>query len=395
MTSENWQSLSEIVAGKVIQGKVALNKVRPEIFVEPYDRIIELMGKGVKSKEEICAEVGANVVQAALDAAKSFANYAEHNVNWEVVLEQVAMKNLVAGKLLNVVRRLEHGEDVNTTEVLDYFRNLDSQKPYIISMDQIQADDMPFIESGWAAIDKELGGLPKAGLVTVGASPKVGKTTFMICLASRFKRRYPDKKIVIFTLEMIRSEFKQRMLDLFPDLREDIETQKRILVEDAGGLSVQEVANKAARETDVGLVCVDFADLMIQDENNESEMAKIYRVLANLAKSMQIPVILLGQFSKEYHGGVPLPRYLRYTSLAEALSWMVLMLYDPARDFQRTKDTMITLPNTPGYAYIVAWAIRGGFIKHPNDSPGAIKIYFTGKKGWGEFSESWQRLAIE
>lgn len=395
MTSENWTSLSEIVAGKVILGKIALNKIRPELFVEPYDRIIELMGSGVKTKEELCAAIGANVIQAALDAAKSVVTQTDH-IDWPVALEQVAVRNIIAHKLTNAARKLEKGEEVNVTEILEYFRDLDNQKPYIMTMDKITADDTPFISSGWNAIDKELGGIPKVGLITVGASPKVGKTTFMCDLVYRFKREYPAKRVCIFTLEMNKAEFKNRLLVLHPDLEQDIEAQSRILIEDGGGISVQEVANKAARESDIGLVAVDFADLMIQDENNESEMAKIYRVLANLAKSMQIPVVLLSQFSKEYRGGVPLPRYLRYTSLAEALSWMVLCLYNPGKDFMRDKNTQITLPDTPGFAYIAAWVIRGGFIKHAEDgeSPGAIRLRFNGKRGWGEFSEQWHRLAI-
>lgn len=396
MASENWVSLSEIVAGRVVMGRIALNRVRPELFVEPYDRIIELMGKGIKTKEELISMIGQPVISAVIDAARSVHSQSDGGVDWEIALEQTAVKSMIASKLMTAARRLEKGEEVNSTEILEYFRDLDSQKPYILTMDKVTEDATPFIPSGWGAIDLHLGGIPKAGLITVGASPKVGKTTFMAAMAYRFKRQYPDKKVAIFTLEMNRAEFKNRMLILFDDLKTDMEMQSRILIEDAGGLSVQEVANKAARESDIGLVCVDFADLMIQDENNESEMAKIYRVLANLAKTMQCPVMLLSQFSKEYRGGIPLPRYLRYTSLAEALSWMVLCLYNTSKDFMRSKDTQLTLPHVPGYAYIVAWAIRGGFIKHlaEGDSPGAIQISFSGTKGWGEHASGWNRVSL-
>ena len=261
-----------------------------------------------------------------------------------------------------------------------------------VTLDEIEKGVHPFMPSGWDAIDKEFGGWPKAGLVTVGASPKVGKTSFMTKAAMQFVKYYPTKKAGIFTLEMKATEYRSRVEMLKTDLTQD--QMHRIVIDDSAGMTVAEVANKAAREPDLGFVGVDFADLMIQDENNESEMAKIYRTLANLGKSLGIPVMLLGQFNRSYMGGVPLPRHIRYTSMAEALSWMLLILYSPQKDFGNKNDA-ITLPQVPEVSCIVSWLIRGGFIIHPDDNPGAIPVRFRGKEGWGDTSLGWNLLHTE
>ena len=208
----------------------------------------------------------------------------------------------------------------------------------------------------------------------------------------QFVKYYPTKKAGIFTLEMKATEYRSRVEMLKTDLTQD--QMHRIVIDDSAGMTVAEVANKAAREPDLGFVGVDFADLMIQDENNESEMAKIYRTLANLGKSLGIPVMLLGQFNRSYVGGVPLPRHIRYTSMAEALSWMLLILYSPQKDFGNKNDA-ITLPQVPEVSYIVAWLIRGGFIIHPDDNPGAIPVSFRGATGWGDTSLGWNLLHTE
>jgi hypothetical protein len=388
--SDNWASCSEIVAGKILKGKLALNVVRPEIFIEPYDRIIELMQSGHKEKEDIISIVGLSPVTAAMDAANAVQN---DRVDWVSLLEKVATKCQIAAKLRQHAKKLDNGEDIDSVEVVEDLRQLDREKPYMIPLTEVETDPMPFIPSGLPFIDNHISGWPKSGLISIGAKPGDGKTTFLIKAAAGYVRYYSDKKVGVFTLEMPASEFKSRVCDLEPDLT--TEQLARIVVEDAAELGVRGVANKAAREPDLGLVCVDFADLMIPDENTESEMAKIYRVLAGLAKTLGVPVILLCQFSKEYRGGVPLPRYFRYTSLAEALSWMMLCLYNPARDYSDTNDRSLTLPQIAGESYVVAWKIRGGFRLHELDNPGAIRVKFSGKVGWGSESTSWNKLHIE
>jgi hypothetical protein len=138
------------------------------------------------------------------------------------------------------------------------------------------------------------------------------------------------------------------------------------------------------------MIGVDFADLMIVDEeNSEAAMANIYRIMAQMAKSMRLPVFLLSQLSRGYTGGLPRPNHIRYTSLAEALSWQILMLYNPNTDWSE-ESGKVDLPREAGKGYILAWACRGGFRNH--DGPGAIEVDWDGGSGWGKKAIRWHPL---
>lgn len=113
------------------------------------------------------------------------------------------------------------------------------------------------------------------------------------------------------------------------------------------------------------------------------------------AKQLHIPIILLSQLSYKYQGGLPHPDHLRYTSLAKALAWMIIMLYNPSSDFyEEDSGVADMLPIVEDKAYMILWKVRGGFRKHINDSPGAIQIAFRGDKGWGDKTSerSWYSL---
>jgi replicative DNA helicase len=69
------------------------------------------------------------------------------------------------------------------------------------------------------------------------------------------------------------------------------------------------------------------------------------------------------------------------TSLAEALSWDIFMLYNPSTDFHAMSDEG-TLPPVDGKGYLLAWKMRGGFRKTPG--PLALQMDWNGKSSWGD-----------
>ena len=110
---------------------------------------------------------------------------------------------------------------------------------------------------------------------------------------------------------------------------------------------------------------------------------------------MGVPNVILSQLSYKYNGGIPKPDYIRYTSLAKALAWMIIMPYNPASDFyEEDANASDVLPIVEDKAYLCCWKVRGGFRKHKNDCPGAIQIAFRGDKGWGDRTSerSWYSL---
>lgn len=372
----NWSDASEIVCGLVLNQRILSTSVRPELFIPPYDALIKLIRSGEIEVEKLIEKVGLTPVQASIEAAKRVNGLG--NSNWLQILENSALYYDAGNKLERMGRKLQMGEDIDWSFLSSITHN--AQKGIggeFVPLSEIEAGEIPFKLTGFKAIDNHLGGLPEVGQVVVAAPPGTGKTTFMVGLAGCYATIHPDEQVAIFTLEMMKQEIKLRFTEVS---QLPTEVMKRIHINDAV-LTPEEVVSKAASFEKLGLVCIDFADLLIRGETTESTMAHIYRTFMLGAKQLGCPIVLLSQLNRNYSGGIPRPNNIRYTGLAEALAWMILMLYNPSNDFFGEEESD-TLPIKENTAYIICWKVRGGFRHHLEDSPGAILVPFKGKLGW-------------
>ena len=374
-----WTDASEIVTGLVLTSKLGLNSVRPDMFISPYSDIIKLMKNGTSEIETIIEKISLSPVQASLEAVKSVNGLG--NKNWVKILENSAMEFVAGSKLEKFGKRLQQGDAIDWSII----KNISHQAMEgiggdFIPLNTIEPGETPFKETGWVAIDEQLGGLPAVGQVIVAAPPGTGKTTFMTALASCWVKKHPTENVAIFTLEMMRAEIASRFKETSHMKKGEA---NRIQINDAI-ISPEEVISKASTIENLGLVCIDFADLLIKGETTESAMAHIYRTFMLGAKQLNCPVVLLSQLNRGYTGGIPRPNDIRYTGLAEALGWMILMLYNPSMDWFGEEDVKNNiLTPREGTAYIICWKVRGGFRKQPVEkTPGAIQLQFNGKHGW-------------
>ena len=359
----------------MLAGKVSAEAVRPTMFIEPYDQGVKYYKAGNNSIEYMVGRLGITPVQAAVEAAKQVNGT---KVDFVSMLEHAALQAQTADSMEVFIKKLRRGEDVNFSTIVEKFNMLSGQQMDGVPMSEITPEPNPFQDSGWNAIDVHLGGIPKVGLITIGGSPGVGKTSFGIKMIKKFLSTHKDKKALMFTLEMPGAEFKNRAIEI-NDFTEN--EQKRFIIFDEI-MSVEDIANKSFKYKDeAGMIVTDFADLMIQNETSESEMANIYLVQSRMAKQMMCPVILMAQLNRNYTGGLPRPNHLRYTSLAEALSWCIWMLYNPSTDFHALSDEG-TLSPVDGKGYLLAWKQRGGFRKSPG--PLALQMDWNGKSSWGD-----------
>jgi len=284
-----------------------------------------------------------------------------------------------AGQMLEKKsKKLLKGEDIDWSEITDITRKAqEGLGDDFVSLSRVKSGQVPFIPSGWEAFDKHFYGIPEVGMILVGGDPGIGKTTFMGQMASCFAKQHPEKIIAIFSLEMILCELAARFREV-DKLNSDVE--ERILLNE-NMLSADEIINKASTIENLGLVCVDFGDLVVE-ENSEPAYSKMYKTLMAGAKQLHVPIIVLVQLLKN-KSGVPTPSRLRYTRMAEAFAWMILFLFDPSKDWDSEDGTSSILPIKEGTAYIIGWKIRGGARQHKEDFPGAIMLPFSGDKGWG------------
>jgi len=370
----NWESSSEIVAGLIIEGKCAPHSVRKDMFFPPYDEIVARIQKG-DCIEDVITKVGINPIQVAKEASHSLNGLS--SANWVKILEDTAISFTSGTKLRKFGEKLEKGEEVDWSQVnFIASRAMENIGGNFTPMSDIEAMEVPFKKTGFRPIDDHLGGLPQVGQVVLAASPGTGKTTLMANLAGCWIKEHPGERIAIFTLEMMASELKMRFNEVVKLSKEEME---RLLINDEPFLTPEDIIAKASTIENLGLVCIDFADLLVKGESSESSVAIIYRTFMLGAKKLGCPIVLLSQLSRSYDGGLPRPFHIRYTGLAEALAWMILMLYNPNNDWFKEGDEEI-LPAVEGRAYMLCWKCRGGFRIH--DAPGAIQIPYKGNKGW-------------
>ncbi len=179
------------------------------------------------------------------------------------------------------------------------------------------------VASGFNDLDEITSGFQKSELVIVAARPSMGKTAFTLNIAQHaaIENNVP---VAFFSLEMSKEALVQRMLTSEArvdaqrlrkaTLRDDdlprlaraagILSSAPIWIDDTPSITLLEMRSKARRlkaEADVGLVIVDYLQLMSGPTNAESrqqEVSQISRGLKALAKELAVPVVALSQLSR-------------------------------------------------------------------------------------------------
>jgi replicative DNA helicase len=183
--------------------------------------------------------------------------------------------------------------------------------------------DITGIPTGFNEFDKLTAGLQPGDLVIIAGRPSMGKTTLAINIAENaaIGARIPT---AIFSMEMPSQQLAFRMISSlgrvdqthlrtgkFPD--EDwsrintavqLMSDAPIYIDDSPGLSPTEIrarARRLKRESNLGLVVIDYLQLMQvhgNTENRATEISEISRSLKSLAKELSLPVIALSQLNR-------------------------------------------------------------------------------------------------
>lgn len=312
-----WADNSEIVVGLVLDGKQPCNIVNPKSLMPPYDDLMAFF-KQTGDITQIIEKFGLDPVQNALHAS-STVNGTSDRADWIAMLNRSKHDYLAGQALEKMAQKLQEGESVDWSKISDLASKAQAGIGHgLTPLSEVEAMKVPFKKTGFVPIDKHFGGLPAVGQVLVGGSPGSGKTSWMLSLAASWVVEHPTESVIIFTLEMMKEELKMRLHEIYDKLTD--EQIGRILVEDMP-MTPEDTISVAASVKEKGLMCIDFADLLIEGETTESTMAHIYRTYMLGAKTLGIPVVVLSQLNRSYNGGIPRPFHIRYTGLAEALAW--------------------------------------------------------------------------
>ncbi|MCL2517799.1 MAG: replicative DNA helicase [Oscillospiraceae bacterium] len=208
--------------------------------------------------------------------------------------------------------------------------------------------------SGFSDLDRVLAGFNNSDLILIGARPGMGKTAFAMNIATHAARR-TKKSVCVFQLEMSKEQLVQRMLSseglvdshnirtgILSDRDWDNLAQAAssiselpVLIDDSTGITVTGMKAKLRRVKNLGMVVIDYLQLMQSDrkiDNRVNEISEISRNLKLMAKELRVPVITCAQLNRGPESRTdktPLLSDLRDSGAIEQDADVVMFLYRP------------------------------------------------------------------
>ncbi len=179
------------------------------------------------------------------------------------------------------------------------------------------------VPTGFADLDRLLGGFQPSDLIIVAGRPGSGKTSFALAIMQTAASKY-RKRVALFSLEMSAEQLVQRLVASmgnidsqnlrlgkigdadYPKLVQATGelSEMSIFIDDSAALTPIEVRAKARRlqsEHGLDMVIIDYLQLMTvrgRIENRVQEISQISRQLKELARELHIPVVALSQLSR-------------------------------------------------------------------------------------------------
>ena len=190
---------------------------------------------------------------------------------------------------------------------------------------QASGQAFPGISTGLTDLDRKITGLNNSDLIILAARPGMGKTALALNIASE-AGKYSGKSVAVFSLEMSREQLGMRMIstECLVDNKALLTgringedqwnrvamavaalSQTKIYIDDDATLSVADINAKCRRIKDLGLVVIDYLQLMTSaggtqrsGDNRQQIVSDMSRSLKLMAKELNVPVLCLSQLSR-------------------------------------------------------------------------------------------------
>ncbi|MEO5623669.1 MAG: replicative DNA helicase [Dokdonella sp.] len=248
------------------------------------------------------------------------------------------------------------------------------------------------LPTGFTDLDEMTAGLQPSDLIIIAARPSMGKTALAVNMAE-YAALKTKKAVAIFSMEMSASQLAFRLISSLGrinqqhlrtgDLAEEewprvtnaitLLSEAKIFIDDTPALSPGELrarARRLKREHDLGMIVIDYLQLMQvpgNKENRATEISEISRSLKALAKELNIPVVALSQLNRSLEQRTdkrPVMSDLRESGAIEQDADLILFIYrEEVYDKESAKK---------GTAEIIIGKQRNGPI-------GAVTLAFLGE----------------
>jgi replicative DNA helicase len=261
-------------------------------------------------------------------------------------------------------------------------------------LDELQGTEghVTGLPTGYDQLDQMTAGLQKGDLVIVAGRPSMGKTSFAMNIAEHaaISARVP---VAIFSMEMSAEQLSFRMISSLGRVNQShlrtgnfsdedwhridsavrVMSEALIFIDDTPALNPTEVrarARRLAREHGLGLIVLDYIQLMQvsgTSENRATEISEISRNLKALAKELGVPIIALSQLNRSVEQRTdkrPVMSDLRESGAIEQDADLIAFIY---RDEVYNKETL-----RKGIADII-------IAKQRNGPVGDVQLTFLGE----------------
>ncbi|KFN49943.1 MAG: replicative DNA helicase [Arenimonas sp.] len=248
------------------------------------------------------------------------------------------------------------------------------------------------LPTGFTDLDEMTAGLQPSDLIILAARPAMGKTTLALNIAE-YGAIKTKKAVAVYSMEMSSSQLAFRLISSIGRVNatrlrtgqlEDEDWSRvnmaikmlsdvKVFIDDTPALSPDVLRSKARRikrEHDLGLIVIDYLQLMQvpgTGENRATEISEISRSLKALAKELNVPVIALSQLNRGLESRTdkrPVMADLRESGAIEQDADIIMFIY---RDEYYHKDS----PDK-GLAEVIIGKQRSG-------PTGTIKLKFFGE----------------
>jgi replicative DNA helicase len=321
-------------------------------FIEEYTELVH--NKSILRKMINAAQI---IEKTALEEPQDVHNSLDEAQQMLFQISQSA--NPIAGVLLQDIF-----SGVRAESGVAYLKELQEKQEHFLQKGPEDAG-ITGIPSHFVDFDKMLNGLNKSNLMILAARPAMGKTSFAINIAENvcFKNKIP---VGIFSLEMSAEQLVHRIVCSQAEVESDkiktgalngveyqrivscvSEMQRHIMIiDDQAGLKITDLRARARRMKEtygIGFLVIDYLQLISgsgsnrTQENRQNEISEISRMLKNLARELNIPILCLSQLSRKVEdrqGHRPMMSDLRESGSIEQDSDIVMFLlrreyYDP------------------------------------------------------------------
>jgi replicative DNA helicase len=363
----------------------------------------------LKEKEQLERIGGATYITELVNSVPTSTNILHYA---ELVFKKYMLRKLIASG--EYIESIGYQEDRELDDVLDdaskkifEATNTAGTQKYIHLADELdkaweridrlhkEKNVLRGVPTGFKELDKKLSGLQNSDLIILAARPSVGKTSLALDIARNAAIRH-NVGVAIFSLEMSSAQLVDRMLSAesrvdawklrtgglrleeeFAKIRDTLDPLSKapIYIDDQAAnniLRMRSVARRIKMEKGLGLIIVDYLQLMAptsskHSDNMVQQVTEISRSLKQLAKELDVPVLALSQLSRnvEHRGGKPRLSDLRDSGSIEQDADVVMFIHREDKEKEESEKTSI---------------VEIMIEKHRNGPTGVVKLYFDSNK---------------